>query len=775
MVSFDTTATAQEDVTISEGFPNTNFNGSNLLVANLNLLRQRALINFVLPLDPGGIDSIDRLRNVLTFRRFTAVFGGRSHLVSTVARPWTEGSATWNVFAGTGATWSQAGGDLEKDVTSLYFNGTYGSSFAFDITSMGLNWGDRGSIIVYDSGAGSTDIIRNFFDTESVGTVAWRPHIVVTATDNPPAAITDLIIEPDLTLSESSYTYRQRALLKWRASDEGDFKRYRIRFGKNRSLAANMTHLVFLNSRGTTSYLDTTIYSDGTTIYYAIYPEDKRNGSTSTALGATYCNVSNIVSWVKPQALIGRVSPSSSASTLDSVEVNVRQTNDTGIGTAMGSFKRAKIVWADGGTSYTETLTSAGGYAYARHRYTKATSGYTVRALVEDYNGFRSGLDSYATTITIANPGPVAKIVVSPSKAFTASTFSFGRTLSTGISTHAGTPAGQSIFAFGAYPCQTDGVGLSVAIATGATVTSTKATFLQLRDEGAWWRIANLYAFSTSTASSKIRRDINWLVRSGDVVAIQARSAQRMIALIAGNPDDFAITSSDSSTVAVGQRFGKWRVGASSFDPRFGVSYSLTNPVHFSAKDSFARASNRFINRFRWDVGFNGAFSTDYNSGATTSFYYAWTNAQNAFVAVRAVDDSHASSVDYAGVVVETESTFRVPDDLRDGIKSISDNRSRAALTSPVIGVDYGIMDFGSIEPVSIDVSGESYTLATTTNDWIDIARVSAVFQQRKRVILVPPWSTSTTVSGYVLDPPIIRDANNPMIKKWKARIQVVI
>ena len=78
------------------------------------------------------------------------------------------------------------------------------------------------------------------------------------------------VAEPDLSLSESSYTYRQRALLRWSASEESDFKRYRIRFGKNRSLAANLTHLAFVSSRGTTSYLDTTLYSDGTTIYYAI-------------------------------------------------------------------------------------------------------------------------------------------------------------------------------------------------------------------------------------------------------------------------------------------------------------------------------------------------------------------------------------------------------------------------------------------------------------------------------------------------------------------------
>ena len=183
---------------------------------------------------------------------------------------------------------------------------------------------------------------------------------------------------------------------------------------------------------------------------------------------------------------------------------------------------------------------------------------------------------------------------------------------------------------------------------------------------------------------------------------------------------------------------------------------------------------NGRIQRFQWDVDYNGVFSSDYNSSATTSFWYAWTTATNAaFVAVRATDDDAATGLDYIGVVVETESTFRIPDDLRDGMKHLADNRGRAYTHSPSLGVNYGTLDIGSIEPVTLSVSGESYSLATTTNDWIDIARLSAVFQQRKRVYIIPPWSTSTAIQGYVVDPPIVRDAGDPLVKKWSVKIAV--
>src|SRR3990167_5153329 len=406
MATFDTPATAQEYVNIDEVQPNTNLDTLDVWVTGgLTGNATRGLVNFKVPEKPTGVNRIDRMLCVLVLHESLGGAVNRFHNVYKISQIWTEASATWNNSTG-GVAWQTAGGDKSVLLTSRPVAISYGERDAYDVTSMGLDWGGHGSVLIQDSGeTGGAERGAAYFDTESVGTVAWMPHVVITATDDPPASLQGVTVSPDVSLSESSYTYRQRAIISWTESDENDFKRYRIRKGVNRSQASDHTHLAFVRSRASTTYLDPTLYTDGSTIYYAIYPEDTRNGSTSTFLGATYTNVSNIVSWTKPAALIGRVSPSSSASVLDSVEVNVRQTNDSvGIGSAMGSFKRAKIIWADKSYSVTGNLTSAGGYAYARHRYTAASATLTVRALVEDLKGFRSGLDSYATTIAITSP-----------------------------------------------------------------------------------------------------------------------------------------------------------------------------------------------------------------------------------------------------------------------------------------------------------------------------------------------------------------------------------
>src|SRR3990167_2126834 len=518
MATFDTTATCQEDVYIVQDQANTNQNGNaQLTVSGSNAgSKESALISFVLPSKPTGIDRIDRLKLVLTDRFTTGSPGSRVHRVNKISQKWTEGSATWNNYAG-GAAWGTGGGDPEGDLTFLAISGTYGSSFAYDITALGMDWGGRGSVLVRDSNDPASEVAYIFFDKTNA-TVAFRPHIVIVAVDDPPALITDLSVSPDLSLSESSFTYRQRAILAWSKSSENDFKRYRLRYGINRSLAANHTHRAFVNSRASTTYLDSTLYTDGSTIYYYVYPEDTRNASTSTFLGATYTSVSNIISWTKPAALIGRVNPSSSASVLDSVEVNVRQTNDSaGIGSAMGSFKRAKIVWADKSYSVTGNLTSAGGYAYARHRYTAASATLTVRALVEDIKGFRSGLDSYATAVAINSPGPVAKIVASPTRTFTASTFSFGLdTLTT--STFHDMPSYLLFRAQDKSP--TDGVGISFKWTRASTGTFVGVL---LRNEAAGYRVVYADAFVISAASAAgaiTRRDINWRMKRNDIVGM---------------------------------------------------------------------------------------------------------------------------------------------------------------------------------------------------------------------------------------------------------------
>jgi len=216
-----------------------------------------------------------------------------------------------------------------------------------------------------------------------------------------------------------------------------------------------------------------------------------------------------------------------------------------------------------------------------------------------------------------------------------------------------------------------------------------------------------------------------------------------------------------------------YRIASDSFGVGIRVTTAYTNPVHFSAKDSFARGSNRTINRFRWDTDYNGTFGSDFNTGATTSFYYAWTSATTQFVAVRAVDDSHASSVDIAGVVIETESTFRFPDDLRDAMEYRSSPRSRAYTQMAVVGRDYGVFDLGSIEPRTVVLRGLARSLATGSNNPVDIDRISAAFQQRKRIYVLPGESAATAVQGYIVEEPIIEDANDPVAKQWSLTVAV--
>ena len=392
MASYDTTATCQEDTWLDSSAPNSTTDNNGLEIQSSAAINDRSIMNFVLPSRPSGVDRIDRI--FLTLTRSAAGSATRTYNLYKLGKLWTEASATWNRYNGSGNLWANAGGDTENQITSLFVGlGSTGASVTFELSALGLDWGQRGSVLLRDEvesfAAGAAQF---FIDSDgfrpgggTVGTFVWRPHIVVRFIDDPPLPINDLKLSSDMSLSEASYTFRQRAVLGWTASGATDFKRYRIRRGINRSLAANHTHLTFLNSRASTTYLDTTLYTDGSTIYYSLYPEDRRNGSTSTALGATYVSVSNIASWTKPDAIIGSLSVGSSASTLQEIEVRTR-TSD------MTRAKKVKVIWGDGGVSYSQTLSSAGGYLIARHRYTKATSGYTIRAQIEDIYGFRSSM-----------------------------------------------------------------------------------------------------------------------------------------------------------------------------------------------------------------------------------------------------------------------------------------------------------------------------------------------------------------------------------------------
>jgi len=692
----------------------------------------------------------------------------RSHRVINL--PWTESFVTYYSYA-SGLLWpveshgSSVSDDLSFTVLTDAAIGLYGSSFSWDVTGLQLNWEDHGQVGI--SLATTVAATYTFFSLQStLGTTAWYPHITVRFEDDPPATINDLRVEPDTSLTESSYTHRQRANLKWTASDASDFYRYRLRKGINRSQAADHTHLAFVYSRGSTSYIDSTLYTNGSTIYYSLYTEDGRNRSASTNT-----NVSNIVSWTKPHAIIGSVNYGSSASTLDEVEVRTRAT-------AMATAKKIKVIWGDGAYSFSQNQTSAGGYFYARHRFTKATSGYTMRALVEDIYGFRSSLDSYATSFTVSNLGPVAKIVASPTRTKTGSTFSFG-----GLGLGAASSAFRriEIQRRPQYHAPADCIALSFRFNPDFAITDASTSLLHIRDEGAFIRIVNKLHVTTATADAPIRRDINWLMRKGDGIGTIVYGGAGIRTLSGGTFADghWTITGwSSGSTLEVGKLLPQYRFIAGSAYHAIAISYALTNPIHFSAKDSFARGSNKFINRFRWMPNYAGNFSAGatYTTGATTSFYWAWTTATTQFMAARAVDNSHASSTDTIGVVIETESTFRFPDDLRDGVNaSIQDSRERQYTLMPTLSKDYGTLDLGSIGPRTIKISGTAYTLSSTTSNFIDIERIYATFQQKKKCYVQLPFQTaSSAIVGYVVEPPITYSTDDPAAAKWNLTVAVV-
>src|SRR3990167_7328094 len=767
MAVYETTATMIQDTVIHSNSPNTEESQreTSFALGNTGAVIHRGLFSWLVPSKPIGADAVNRVTAVLAFRsRFApGPSAQRSQTAYKISRPWTEASASYNYFDGVGNAWTTAGGDKDELISSTKIAGspTYGATFVWDVTSASNDWGKRGNILIQDSaesGSAATSTIEYF--GESVATVAWKPHIVVNFTDNAPDAINDLTVSPDLSLSEASYTFRQRATLKWTASDANDFFRYRIRYGINRSLAANHTQKAFVNSRGSTSYLDATDYTNGSTVYYSIYVEDQRNQSASTN-----ANVSNILSWKKPRLVSFTLSPGSPVDVLAQVTCSAIPSDTT-------NETKALVYWGDGSKSVSETFNSGGTAIQAYHRFTKATAASVVRVQIEDLNGFRSNFGGQSLSRTISSPGPIAKIVASPSRQRTAGTFAFGNLASIIWTTG---NSGRLIINHET-KSPTDGVGTRFR----TRATSTTGTFYaQLwRLEDSRYRCIYSDLFSTSTNAQNIGRDINWLVKKGDMVGIHGIGLQIIEEAGGGGGGQKFITT--GTTFTPGSTIPKWRFGSNPNVHAAHVSLAYTNPIHFSAKDSFARGSNKFINRFRWAANYDGDDLGDLsiptlNTGATTSFYYAWTTATTQFVGVKAVDNSHASSIDIAGVVIETESTFRFPDDLRDGVNAqIRDSRSRAYTQSYALSKDYGTLDLGALGPRSLALSGTAYSKATSSTSYIDIDRVHGVFQQRKRCYVhLPGKSTSSAVQGYVVDAPNIYSTDDPDAAGWDLTIVV--
>ena len=419
MAVYDTTATVQGDAWIRQATPNTSRSTSlTLVLMQSDSDKQRILAHVRMPSKPLGADRISGTNFVVCYAGGNvSATGYRVWSIANV--PWTSASVTYNGFAGSGTTWATAGGNVDTPGgrTNVAGGTSRQSTYSWDTTALNLDWSERiGLMVRFDGGA--TFAQTNWLSIDSsTSTTALLPHIVVTYEDDAPTA-SHITLTPDTSLSESSFLYKQSALVTWTESDATDFNRYSVR--SSQGINPPSTNRVYITSRSSTTWIDPTVFGGtgtGTTVYYQVVTEDQRN------TGATNGGASGVVSLRKPTALIGRVSPSSSASVLEVVEVNIRTVPTADMTT--GLVNRAKVYWGDGSHTFTEEKTNAGGYLVARHRYSKATT-VTIRSKVETIYGFRSLAETYATGYTISSPGPVAKIVASPSRQRTASTFSFG-------------------------------------------------------------------------------------------------------------------------------------------------------------------------------------------------------------------------------------------------------------------------------------------------------------------------------------------------------------
>src|SRR3990167_1378963 len=208
MAQFDTTATCQAWAHISRILPNTPQRqtvGTTpvILLGNTGFL-ERGILSFKMPEKPTGAVRIEDVRVVLTVK--SAISGTPSTLTWNlwqVQQQWKDvsasaGTASWNYYQTPGLAWTTTGGDLSALMGSIDINsGSYGASFSGSISPM-PNWGERFSILI-STAASSALGYRTFATYLTNGTTSWMPHLAITATDDPPASITDLSVSPDLS------------------------------------------------------------------------------------------------------------------------------------------------------------------------------------------------------------------------------------------------------------------------------------------------------------------------------------------------------------------------------------------------------------------------------------------------------------------------------------------------------------------------------------------------------------------------------------------------
>lgn len=751
-----------------------------VIFSSPSVKRRHPIFRMTMPSKPAGADAILSTRIRLTLA--SAVWGNsgnknaemhsvpsslENYFVTGTLPRWlgidSAGDRNWAVSGGTN------GGTTDKifgDAARIDFGAARGSTFSWNVTGQGMTWDDvkwfwaRYTI--------DTDVytIAEWWTPKALNSTGYaaadRPRISVRFRDDPPAKVS-LKLSADTSLTEATFTFKRRILVSWTASDATDFYRYRIRSGINRTSATNLTTKALVYTRATTSFIDEALYSDGSTVYYTMYVEDGRN--TSAGTNALRSDVTGIRTPLVP---VLAVTPATK-NVLDLITANITVRNDH-VGT--------KVVWGDGSTTFTKTQDSTGSFYTATHRYTRATVVLNIRVQNESSQGIRGAPNFLSNIINAITP--IAKIYASPTIQRTGSTFRMGNPVapSSTLST------GNTLWILTRFPAPADGVGTRARIDLGGGTTGSWAIML-MRPESGGYRVIYYQADSSATGNDVVSRDIQWKIARGDMFGIRAASTAGILRGVSAATGLMlpGITWSSTVFTNVGDFIPSYRFSRNAsplpIQPTSGVKTAFTNPVLFSAKDSFARAANRAINRFRWVPDLRGGtFPTTaasyYNTGATSFFWWGWSTSSYTSMAVRAVDTSHSSSINSAPVFVYTEATFRIPTDLRDPVIHINDKRERMFAHEAIVGADYGVLDIGSIGPRTIDVQGRAYTSSTGSNELIDIIRINDVFRQRKRVFVVTPASAATAIEGYIIDAPFVQSGEAPQEKRWQASVRVV-
>jgi len=320
-------------------------------------------------------------------------------------KPATEAGVTYNKFDGSNA-WDAAGGDLETFLSMTLVPNTPYAWYEWDITGVGLDWGESCWIILKCALEATPDKTRMFDSAEGT----YLPYVIVTYDDESPTAITDLKAQGDST-------DRTKTKLTWSANQDVDFVNYKIR----KSLTSPVTYasslLDTITNQAQTEYIDASVNTENTAYYYAIFVEDVNNtGANSVKSNEVFAirpDVSSFAFSTYGPALFQKITGTITSATHVSTPVPI--TDDLFyFQWGSGSDLEQSYAWQ----GPTGSLTSA-----RTHRY-PYTATYHPKAKVRNSLGLESDLTA-ASDVTVQDAYPIAKIRASNMLATTSETITF--------------------------------------------------------------------------------------------------------------------------------------------------------------------------------------------------------------------------------------------------------------------------------------------------------------------------------------------------------------